>query len=75
LLYRIVKLTDETKSALASLKVFDFKIIAFFRGETVFAAVFDRLESLRDFSTQPDRHVKIEQFFVALDVSTCNLLS
>lgn len=41
----------------------------------MFAAVFDRLESLKDYSTQPDRHVKIQQFFVALDVSTCNLLS
>ena len=36
----------------------------------MFAAVFERLESLKDYSTQPDRHVKIEQFFVALDVST-----
>ena len=41
----------------------------------MFAAVFERLESLKDDSTQPDRHVKIGQFFVALDVSTCNLLS
>ena len=41
----------------------------------MFAAVFDRLESLKDFSTQPDRHVKIQQFLVALDVSSWNLLS
>ncbi|KAJ7373133.1 hypothetical protein OS493_014281 [Desmophyllum pertusum] len=36
------------------------------RGETVFAAFYDRLESLKDYSTQPDRQARIQQFFVAL---------
>ena len=39
----------------------------------MFAAFYDRLESLRDFfTTQPDRQAKMQQFFVALSVSSFN---
>lgn len=36
----------------------------------MFAAFYDRLESLKDLSTQPDRQAKIQQFSVALSVRT-----
>ena len=43
----------------------------FLRGDTVFAAFYDRLESMRDFfSTQLDRQARMQQFAVALSVRT-----
>jgi len=45
--------------------------ILVYRGDTVFADFYVRLESLRDFfATQPDRQARMQQFFAALGVRT-----
>ena len=36
----------------------------------MFAAFYDRLESLKDFSVQPDHQARMKQFYVALRVRT-----
>ena len=36
----------------------------------MFAAFYDRLESLKDFSFQPDHQARMKQFYVALRVRT-----
>lgn len=35
----------------------------------MFAAFYDRLESLKDFSIQPDHQARMKQFYVALRVT------
>ena len=36
----------------------------------MFAAFFDRLESLKVFSNQPEGHARMEQFYIGLSVRT-----
>ncbi|KAL9957912.1 hypothetical protein ACROYT_G034867 [Oculina patagonica] len=73
--YRPIKLLEiaipspqiyiKEKTRDASFWINDLRAMAT-RGETVFAAFYDRLESLKDLSSQPDRQAKIQQFFVGL---------
>ncbi|KAM7438945.1 hypothetical protein ABFA07_011646 [Porites harrisoni] len=59
----MISVKDMTRDA--SFWINDLRAMAT-RGETVFAAFYDRLESLKDFSIQPDHQARMKQFYVAL---------